>query len=147
MQQSPTVKLLAILAELHRFEGVANYDQPLRLGLDIEGRPFLRLCEQWGDGIRVDNQRLEPADFGEGGSVEVADVTAHIDPRLAGAELRAARLVENREGHTMGLVLQRPDAPDFYIWIQDDEFHWGEEPALKAACSPDRARVKVGREA
>jgi hypothetical protein len=140
------MKLLAILAELHLFEGVPNFDQPLRLGLDIEGRPFLRLCEQWGDSVSVDSQRLEPADFGEGGEVVVGDVTARIDPSLTGAELEAVRVIESEEGHIMGLALQRAGAPDFFLWIQDDEFRWGGERALHAAWSGGGVRLRTGRE-
>lgn len=139
------MKLLAILAELHLFDGVPNYEQPLRLGLDIEGRPFLRLCEQWGDSVRVDGHRLEPTDLGEGGEVVVGDVTSRLDPSLTGAELESVRLIESEEGHTMGLALQRVGAPTFFMWIHDDEFRWGPESALNAAWSAEGVQLRLGR--
>ena len=138
------MKLVAILAELHIFEGVANWAQPLRLGVAVEGRPFLRICERRGDSITLDEAPLEPADLGEGGRVEVFDLTARLDPTLSGAQLEAVRRIEDGEGRLLGVALMRRPQGPFCIWIEDDEFYWGSEPALKSAPFPEGLHPVIG---
>ncbi|HYE27369.1 MAG TPA: hypothetical protein VEA61_03945 [Allosphingosinicella sp.] len=126
----PSSRLLAITAELHVFDEVVNWRQPLRLGLVLEGRPFLRIREQRGDSIGFDDRPLEAADLGEGGRVEVHDFTHRIDPTLRGAALDALRAIEGSDGRTLGLALILRNRRPFWIYIEDDEFHWTAEPAL-----------------
>ncbi len=138
------LRLLAITAELHVFEGVTNWQQPLRLGLVLEGRGFIRVCERRGDSIRFDDHPLETADWGEGGRVEIHDLTERLDPGLRGGEIEAVRVIEDSEGLAVGLALLRRGAPAFCIWVNDDEFHWGGEAELARAVAPSGGRARIG---
>lgn len=140
------MKLLAITAELHVFEGVTNWEQPLRLGIALEGREFIRICEQRGDSIPLDAQPLQAADLGEGGRVEVRDLTERLDPSLRGDDIAAVRAIEEAERRTIGLALIRRNARAFCIWVNDDEFHWGDESALAGAVLPGGGRGRIGRQ-
>jgi hypothetical protein len=138
------LRLLAVTAELHVFAGVTNWDQPLRLGIALEGRAFLRVCEQRGDSIGFDDRPLEPADLGEGGRVEVHDLTERLGPNLRGVEIASVRAIEQAEGSITGLALIRADGPAFCIWVNDDEFRWGDAAALAAADRSTGRRSRFG---
>ncbi|MBV8687930.1 MAG: hypothetical protein JOZ90_17050 [Alphaproteobacteria bacterium] len=140
------MKLLRVLAELHVFEGRVNRAQPLRLGLELDEGRFLRVRERRGDHVGFDDGPLQPADLGEGGSVEVHDISLRLGPELAGSDLERITTVEDGEGHTIGLALWGSEGVPFYIWIEDDEFQWGSEEALDEALA-DRGAVRAaGRE-
>lgn len=139
------MRLLAITAELHVFEGATNWEQPLRLGIALEGRPFIRMCEQRGDSIRFDDHPLQPADLGEGGGVEVRDLTERLDPDLRGAEIEEVRAIEDPEGLPVGLALLRRGASAFCIWVNDDDFHWGAVATLEGVVAPSGGRTRIGR--
>jgi len=140
------VRLRAILAELHVYAGRTDWKQPLRLGLDLEGRPFLRIRERRGDGIGFDALPLEPANLGEGGRIEVHDVTARLSPGLAGSEIEALRAIEDGSGHAIGLAIVRGRKPAFCIWIDGDEFRWGSEAAMRSAPFEEGVWPTLGRE-
>jgi hypothetical protein len=125
------LKLLSISAELLVYEGVVHR-QPLRLGIRLEGRGFIRVCEQRGDSVPIDDKPLAPADFGEGGRVVVEDITDCLDPDLADSEIGAVRRIDNEEGRPIGVALVRADAAPFCIWVAEDEFRWGDDPPWAA---------------
>lgn len=139
------VRLLSIAAEIHVYGGIAYWRQPLRLGLAFSDGGFLRIREQRGDSIGFDNLPLEAADLGEGGRVEVHDVTDRLDPSLRGAGILALRAIEEVENRTLGLAVLRRDAPAFCIWTDDDEFYWGGEAALQSAMGKRGLKVRPGR--
>lgn len=144
MANGAPLKLLAVTAELHVFDGATNWEQPLRLGIALEGRPFIRICEQRGDSIRFDDRPLQPADLGEGGRVEVRDVTERLDPALRGGEIESVRAIEDSEGLAVGLALLRRDSSPFCIWVNDDDFHWAAGPALEGVVTPGGGRARIG---
>ncbi|HEX6374558.1 MAG TPA: hypothetical protein VFZ91_02450 [Allosphingosinicella sp.] len=145
-KRTPPIRLLAVRAELHVFAGIVYWRQPLRLGLVLQGRAFVRIREQRGDSIGFDARPLEGADLGEGGCVQVHDVTDRLDPRLRGAAIETLRTIGDGEGRTLGLALIRPGDHPFCIWVDDDEFYWGEEPILMAALLRKGVRARIGRE-
>jgi hypothetical protein len=138
------LKLRAITAEIHVFEGAIDWAHPLRLRVSIHGRDSIRICEQRGDGISFDGRPLEPADLGEGGLVEVHDITDRLDPALRGSEIEAVRIIHDEEGRLVGLALARPDRDAFCIWVDDDEFRWGDEGALSAGSFREGDRPAIG---
>jgi hypothetical protein len=130
-------RILAITVELHVFRDEVNWEQPLRLGIAIDGRPFIRMWQQRGDRVGFDSRPLEPEDFGQVGRVEIHDVTERFNPALRGAEVTEARILQNRAGEPVGLALLRPGDKAFCLWVWDDELVWGDEAALEAAFAPD----------
>jgi hypothetical protein len=134
-------RLLAITVELHVFRDEVNWEQPLRLGIAIAGRPFIRMWQQRGDRVGFDSRPLEPEDFGQVGRVEIHDVTERFDPALRGVEVAEARIVQDREGEPVGLALLRPGGKAFCLWVRNDDLVWGDEAALEAAFAPVGAAV------
>ena len=140
------LRLVAITAELHEYEGRINWKQPVRLGVEISGLGFIRICEQRGDCVRFDRDPLEAADLGEGGSIEVRDITDHVDPSLRGAEVAEPRLIHDGRGSPIGLALPRRRGGTLCLWVNDDEFYWGDEDALEAAQFPEDVCPTIGGE-
>jgi hypothetical protein len=130
-------RLLAITAELHAFRREVNWDQPLRLGISIGGRPFIRMWQQRGDRVGFDACPLEPEDFGEVGRIEIHDVTDRFDPGLRNAEIVEARIVQNRTGEPIGFALIRPEGKAFCLWMHDDKLVWGDQTVLEEAFAPE----------
>jgi len=137
--------LLAITAELHVFDGATNWAQPLRLGVSIAGRDFIRICERRGDSIHFDSQPLEEANLGEGGRVEIYDITARVSPALRNREIGAPRVIHDGGGRPIGLALPFVRGGAFCLWVNDDEFYWGDEAALRSAAFTEGVRPVIGR--
>ena len=140
------LRLVAITAELHEYEGRINWQQPVRLGVEISGLGFIRICEQRGDCVRFDREPLEAADLGEGGRIEVRDITERIDPSLRGAAVGEPRLIHDGRGSPIGLAVPRVGGGTFCLWVNDDEFYWGDEDALEAEDFPEDVRPTIGGE-
>jgi hypothetical protein len=134
------MRLEAITAELHVFDGVINWRQPLKLGLSIRERKLLRLGSRGGDTLTLDHEPLMEMDMEEFGQVVVRDITDRLGASLRDSETGEARLIRLARGEPIGLALPRPDGSAFCIWVNDDEFYWGDEVALGsedfAACDP-----------
>jgi hypothetical protein len=138
------IRLLSILGEIHVHAGIRYWDRPLRLGLAFAGRGFLRIREQRGAGISFDGEPLRAAGLGEGGRIEMHDVTDRLDPSLRGAPLTAIRAIEEAE-RVLGLALERPGRALFCIWVDDDEFHWGDEQKMIDAFARRKIEVRTER--
>ena len=136
--------LLAITAELHVFEGEICWDEPLRIGILTSGRRFIRLWQQRGDNVGFDERPLEPEDFGEGGRVEVHDITDRLGPELRGQAIGSPRIILDPDSGPIGLALPRPGRSAFCLWINDDAFCWGDEAALEAASFPEGIKATIG---
>ena len=123
------MRLLAITAEVHAFQGELNWEEPLRLGINLGGRPFIRMWQQRGDRVGFDDQPLQPEEFGEAGRVEVHDITDRLDPGLRNVDVSEVRIVE-AGAEPVGLALLGPERNGFYIWIAEDRLHWANSAAL-----------------
>jgi len=130
--------LLAITAEIHAFGDELSWEEPLKLGVEISGRPFIRMWQQRGDRVGFDDQALQPEDFGAAGQVEVHDITDRLYPGIRNMEVGEVRIVE-AGAEPVGLALLRPDRNAFCLWIDEDRLNWGDESALGA----DRAGLKA----
>ena len=127
------MRICAVMADMHLFEGRLN-PHPVRLRLEFSDGSGLRLRIA-GDGatLMLDGLPLEgPIDLGESGRVETRDVTAALESSLAAAEIGQPLLLEAGNARTVGLVLPRAGNTSFCIWIEDDEFFWGDDHALEA---------------
>jgi hypothetical protein len=135
------LRLLAITVELHAFRDELNWDEPLRLGVNISGRPFIRMWQQRGDSVGFDGHALEPEDFGEAGRVEVHDITERLDPSLRNAPIREVRMIEGDGAEPIGLALLRPNRDAFCVWINDDCLRWGDATAPAAESKGRKAVI------
>lgn len=138
--------LRAIQGEIHVHGNAANWKHPLRLGLAFSGRPYLRLRERRGDAVAFDTQPLAREDFADGSRVEVHDLTDVLAPELRGAAVQSLAEITDGQGSVIGLALLRGGEPPFCIWVEDDEFTWGDEAALEAAVLEDGAGGVIGAE-
>jgi hypothetical protein len=112
------------MAELHVFAGKTNWRQPLRIGIRLEGGRFIRLCGHRGDSVIADSEPLQTSDFGEGGSIEVGDISESLPSGLLEADISKIRFIEGGFGQRIGLALLSREET-FCFWIDDDEFRWG----------------------
>ena len=128
------MKLAAIHADLHVFDGEVNFGAPLRLLLRFKDGAQLRLQVAGdGEGMVLDRLPLEaPFDMGECGRVDRFDVTARLFPALAGAPIERLRAIDIRAGKRIGLALCRAGGEAFCFWVDGDAFHWGTASALAA---------------
>ena len=138
------VHLLAITAELHVFEGMVHWDQPLRLGISISGQPFIRMWQQRGDSAGFDQHPLETEDFGEVGRVDVYDITDRLDPTLRNEEVGAVHIIQAGDAGPIGLALPRPGRKAFCLWINEDAFRCGDEAALGEESFPQGRKAAIG---
>ena len=125
------MRLESIAANRHLFEGRVN-GKPVRLRLTFGHGPSLRL-QVAGDGERliVDEGPLdEPFDMGEGGRIDVADVTGPLFPQLGGAEVSGIRTLVG-DGRPVGIRLDLAGGGAFHFWADGDELHWGDDSALE----------------
>lgn len=125
------MKLTAITAEVHIWNGVPNTAQPVRLGVEIDGLRFLRIAERRGESIQIDAEPLAEDDFGEGGRIEVRDLTEMVGIKR-GAEIGVPRYVE-QNGDVVGVAFQGILGADLCLWCEDDEFRWGSESDMRNA--------------
>lgn len=124
------MRLDSIAASRHLFEGRVN-GKPAQLLLKFQGGLSLRL-QVAGDGERLvidDGPLDEPADMGEYGRSDVADVTRSLFPQLGGAEVAGMRALA-LNGRRVGLKLSLAGGGAFHFWVDDDELYWGDEAAL-----------------
>ena len=135
------MRLVAITVELHAFQEELNWEEPLKLGIEISGRPFIRMWQQRGDRVGFDDQPLQTEDFGDAGRVEVHDITDRLYPGIRGMEVGEVRIVE-ADTEPVGLALLRPDRHAFCVWIDEDRLNWGSEAAL--AAESDEEKVRIG---
>ena len=134
------MRLLAITVELHAFQEELNWEEPLKLGIEIEGRPFIRMWQQRGDRVGFDDQPLQAEDFGDAGRVEVHDITDRLYPGIRNMEVVEVRMIEAGT-EPVGLALLRPDSRAFCVWIDEDRLNWGDETALGSESDAGAARL------
>lgn len=123
---------VAITAELHLFDGDIRWEQPIRLGLALGDHEFLRLSSYRGDLIVLDHEPLQALEMDELGQIVVRDVTDRLFPSAA-FEVDELRIIRNAARMSIGLALLRTGFPAFCIWVNDDEFAWGDAAALGKA--------------
>lgn len=126
------MKLSAIHADLHSYEGKVNWAEPARLALSFDDGSLLRLGVG-GDGatLRIDRLSLEgPIDMGEYGRVEVHDYADLLRPGLKGAELERVRVIRDSAGRVIGLALPLAGRETFCFWADEDRLYWGDEERL-----------------
>jgi hypothetical protein len=134
------VRLLAITVELHAFQEELDWEEPLKLGIEISGRPFIRMWQQRGDRVGFDDQALHPEDFGAAGRVEVHDITGRLYPGIRNMDVSEVRMVEAGT-EPVGLALVRPDSRAFCVWMDGDRLNWGDEAALGSDSTGVRAWI------
>jgi hypothetical protein len=124
------MRLTSISANRHIFEGRLN-GKPLHLLLNFASGRSLRLAVAAdAEGIIVDDQPLdEPADLGELGTIDIAEVTDFVGANLREAQVENVRaLVLN--GRRVGVQLALATSEPFHVWVDGDELHWGPSSAL-----------------
>jgi hypothetical protein len=136
------MRLLAMFVELHVFRGEVNWEQPLRIGVELSGRSFIRMWQQRCNHVGFDAHPLDPEDFGEVGRVEVRDVTDRFAAGLREAEFTEARIIHEAT-EPVGLALVQTDGTAFCLWVDEDEWRWGSDEALDKCFAPPR-RASIG---
>ena len=137
---SKEMRLIAITVELHAFREELNWEEPLKLGIAITERPFIRMWQERGDRVGFDELPLQPEDFGDAGRVEVHDITDRLYPGIRNMEIGEVRIIE-ADKEPVGLALLRPDGQAFCVWIDEDRLNWGNEAALSAGTAKKKARI------
>lgn len=133
-------RLLAITVELHVFHDELNWEEPLKLGVEISGQRFIRMWQQRGDRVGFDRQALQPEDFGAAGRVEVHDITDRLYPGIRNIEVSEVRVVETGD-EPVGLALLGSGRNAFCLWIDEGRLNWGEEAALGSSRAGEGARI------
>lgn len=87
------MRLKAIMAELHMFDGDINWERPVRLGLSIDGRDFLRVSVDRGESLLLDAEPLVEFDMGQYGTLVIRDFTDRLDATLCQGEIAAPRRI------------------------------------------------------
>jgi hypothetical protein len=134
-----------IQAELHVFEEVVDYAKPIRILITFDNGTFLRL-RPGGDGeeLVVDRLPLEdPVNMGKYGSTEIIDVTECSFKILKGASVGPPLAIRNLRGKLIGIALLRSGNDLFCVWINDDEFHWGDFDLLTEEMKSFSSVVKI----
>jgi hypothetical protein len=119
--------LKAIAAELHRFDGIPNWDHPIRVRFEFDGGTAIRMCgTPDGEGVTFDSLPLEaPFDMGEYGAVERANASQRFAPALIGAEV-ALRPIANPDGRQIGIAIVYEGEPAFCVLNLGDDLYWGD---------------------
>lgn len=126
------MRLTAAHANRHIFEGQPR-GKPIRLLFRFAGSRSLRIGVA-GDGFRATIDRLpldSPFDMGEGGKVDIADVTDVIGANLSGLDVTSLHSL-TLDGHDIGMRLGFDAGATLNIWVDGDELHWGDAAALVA---------------
>jgi hypothetical protein len=63
---------------------------------------------------------------------------------LLGSEVQSLAEITDGQGSVIGVALLRVDGPPFCVWVEDDEFSWGDEAALRSTLLADGARPAIG---
>jgi len=130
------MRLQAIMAELHLFDGDINWERPVRLGMSIDGRDFLRMSVDGGETLKLDGEQLVEFDMGQYGSTVIRDFADRLDANLRQGEVAAPRRILDR-GRLIGLAFSRRDDELFFLWANGDEFHWGDQARFKGEWFPE----------
>ena len=127
------MKLSAIHADLHAYEGKVNWAEPVRLALSFDDGSKLRLGVG-GDGQTLTIDRLPltgPIDMDEYGCVEVHDYADVLRPGLRDAELARPQVIRDGAGRAIGLALPLAGDETFCFWADGDRLYWGDEMELR----------------
>lgn len=138
------MKIVSVRADLHVFDGVVNHAEPIRLALEFEGCPPLRLCLSGdGEGFILDRLPLEgPLEMDEFGRIETFEIGGRLG--LVGREVERLLSIRLPGGKLAGLALDGGDRAPFCIWNDGDTFHWGDEAALNRHDWLPEARGSIG---
>jgi hypothetical protein len=137
------MRLKAVMAELHMFGGDINWERPVRLGLSIDGRNFLRISVDRGETLLLDGEPLVEFDMGQYGSLVIRDFTDRLDATLTQGEIAAPRRILDGD-RLIGLVFSRPDKGLLFLWASGDEFHWGDDARFKGEWFPEGVVPALG---
>lgn len=138
------MKLLSLTAEIYVNGEQIHWTRPLRLGVAIDGRDFLRVRERSGDSIQVDSYPLAPAILGEGRRIEVHDITERVDPTLRGADVLSVRFITLERRSLIGVALLIAPGRSFCIWSHEDEFYLGSQHNMRSMIGEARGPT-IGR--
>ena len=144
--QNRRMKSVAVIAELHIFDGEADWKRPVRLQIRYGGGPALRLLGAGdGEGLVVDRLPLEPpVDMGEYGRTDIFDITDRLGPALQREAVGEPVAIRNPARRLIGLALPQPDGRHFCIWFAGDEFRWGSAAELEDDYRPDGETPSLG---
>ncbi|MFL6843662.1 MAG: hypothetical protein ACJ8ER_02135 [Allosphingosinicella sp.] len=119
------MKLSAILADLHVFEGQVNWAKPLRLALVFDDGSSLRLdVGAEGETLIVDRLPLEgPIDMDDYGRVEVHDITHLLGAGLGRIEAGPPVVVRDEAGRAIGVSVPLVGRETLCFWADGDELH------------------------
>ena len=119
--------LKAITAELHRFDGALNWNNPIRVRFEFQDALPVRIkVASDGETVIVDHAPLEPPfDMEEYGSIEHADAGKRIAANVIGADV-VLRPIANPDGSRIGLALVWEGEPVFCVLNMGDDLYWGD---------------------
>jgi len=137
------MKLAAILAEFHEFEGKWDWHRPIGVRLEFADAPPIRIeLVSDGESMRVDSLPLEgPLDMGEYGATFIHDVSDRFAPELRGADVCVKGIAA---GGTplAGVALVRQGQVALCLWNWGDELLWGEWDVI-CRCDWDGAAPRL----
>ena len=118
--------LKAITAELHRYDGALDWENPIRVRFEFDDGPAIRVCgASDGETVILDDQLLQPPfDLDEYGSFEHVDAANALAPTLIGSSVEPSPIVDE-DGRPIGLALVRDGKRVFYVRNIVDDLQWG----------------------
>lgn len=128
--ESTTMKLISLYAEL--FSGVhGEPPTPICFMLAFtEHEPIRLRISGRGDTLIIEHEPLQPAHEWENGRTLHQNVIMLLSPRLHNLTVDRIEAI-NRGNDQIGLTLVAPDEPAFHIWVDGDEFFWGNDQSLR----------------
>jgi hypothetical protein len=136
------LRLVGIDAELHIGQS-ERQRHPVRFRLVFQSSPNLTLSISGsGDGLVLDDRLLFAVDMAEYGKTIVQDVVRLIAPRMCNASISS--VTELRAyGKRAGLTLSA-ETSVFHIWVDSDEWFWGNDLDLQQHCTLNAWPITVG---
>ena len=124
------MRLVSVDAELFVPKGSMRA-QPIRFRLSFSDGRSLRLSgDGTGETLRVDAEPLEPTvDMGRYGETFYQDVICLLSPYLMDTPVERLTMLE-LAGVQVGFSLVPTAGQAFHIWVDGDEFYWGNDSAL-----------------
>lgn len=137
------MKLAAIMAEFHEFEGRWDWHRPLRVRLEFADAPPVRVeLMSDGESMRVDSLPLEgPLDMGEYGATFILDVTERFAPALNGADVDV-QVIAAGETPFAGVAIVYEGRAALCFWNWGDELLWGDWDAI-CRCDWEGAALRL----
>ncbi|MFA7433560.1 MAG: hypothetical protein WCZ72_07590 [Gemmobacter sp.] len=137
------MKLISLHAELF-YEAHGDRPYPITFLLALTGQKPFRLCISGsGDTLVIEHAPLPPPHEWEEGRIMHEDVIMLMSPRLHVFTVDRIEAI-TRENDQIGLSLVAVNEPAFHIWVDGDEFFWGNDQALQWHWSNSDVAPRLG---